>query len=137
MNDIEVVLTVMRCCGCSRVMFDADVRAFGVCPHCGGRRISGSGNTTIEEENWLEKWALRNYDRYRQIEIDSLGARLQRGDTEGDTPPTGRHAVRLERGTCVWAAGSHRPKHLPRSTGYPGQSYPVLGEQVEKAAEAQ
>ena len=139
MCDVSIILTSLRCRNCHRVFWDADIRVFGGCPHCGCHRMNGSGNTTTEEENWLEKWAERNYDKYREIEVNRVGERLRDGGFEREAPTAIRGAFggRAERGACAWAAGTHSPRHLPKSTGYPGRAYPVLGEQVEKAAEAE
>ena len=83
--------------------------------------MRGSGNTTVEEENWLQKWAMKNYEQYREIEVNRVGERLRDGSFQREEPTAIRSSfgARSERGACVWAAGSHRPRHLPKDTGYP------------------
>lgn len=76
---ITVDLTVLRCGACRRVYFDADVRLFGGCPHCGALRSYGSGRTTQEEDKYLEARALKLYEKYRDLELKCIEERIAKG----------------------------------------------------------
>lgn len=72
-------LTSLRCDNCRDVLWDADVKLYRGCPHCGGRRFHGSGGLTQEQENWLRARSLDNYEKYMELERKAITSRLERG----------------------------------------------------------